>query len=115
MRLVGLLFTLLVSAQSAAQIDALSLEKWCKSDDLALELACTSWFNAASGVGGGWEYINNYNGSYKPYCANDDRTAPSPEILKRLWLQYVEENPIALTKSVQSSFMDMMNQSFPCP
>lgn len=111
---VGLWLMLLAAMPTQAQLTGLMLEKDCGSEyGSAGYLGCMAYFAGWAGGSAVWRGISKA-AEQQPHpmmpCTDD----VNREVMVRVWLKHIEENPEELQKPPHWSILSAMIESFPC-
>ena len=90
------------------------MDDWCRVADGTSQnsLKCAQYFAGALHMSIFMEYTAANEGFQTPFCAGD--ADPSPDILRRLWVNYIDDNPKLLAEPIFVSYIRMMKQEYPC-
>ena len=114
MRTILLAIVLLAAMPTQAQLTGLMLEEQCKSEEgTSGFLACMAYFAGYSEASAIWrEATVAAEYEVPPFM-------PCPEtvnrqVMIRVWLKFIEENPEKLEETPRWSILQAMIESFPC-
>lgn len=103
---------LLASVSAQAELNGLEMEGWCSDEGSAAYLTCIGYF---AGYTEGSSVINDIAEAQNKtingmFCIEGvDR-----QVMARVWLKYIEENPEKLELPPRWSIAQAMLESFPC-
>lgn len=104
--------TLLIALPSYAQLTGLMLEEWC-SDEKAQEYSlCAGYFAGYDDASNVWR--NLAEEAEKKHGAMFCTRGANREVLQRVWLKYIEENPEKLEMPPRWSLAWALNEAYPC-
>ena len=111
--LIAIAVLLLMGHHASAQ-EAASLEVLCReASNTNNRLFCEQYFRGANDLLQTMTLWNQASGYSVPACLPDDGRV-SADITRRLWLNFIDDNPKYLAKPVYLSYMLMMVQEYPC-
>jgi hypothetical protein len=112
MRALLLAITLLASLPTQAQFTGLRLEEWCSESEADLYAACLTYFAGHADASAVWKHVAVKQGT--PVSMFPCTDGIQPEVLIRVWLKYIEENPEKLDSPPEWSIVFALMESFQC-
>jgi hypothetical protein len=101
---------LLGGVETHAQVDGLTMEKWCKSESINYKGTCAAYFRGLSDSSTLWQIWSDSRNQEKLHCAPEQ----SGDVTTRVWLKYLEENPEKLSLPAGWSYLEAMQDAYPC-
>lgn len=106
-----------VAAASDAGGQTQIMNEWCRDEPETGKnrLACVSYFWGAVDMSLMMQIDARNNGVVPRFCLFDESNySPSPDIVRRLWINFIDDNPKYLARPMVVSYMDMLKQEYPC-